>query len=187
VPGSLTDNELMLSVKNGDLDKMTLLFKRHHRDLYAFLFHMTHQRGSSEDMLQNVFYRMLKYRHTFTGAGEFKNWMYYLAFNVLKDETKRNKQHIYKNDMADFSERAGPDALADEDIQKKQELSILHSAMENLNQAEKEVIVLSQYQKLKYHEIAKLLNISEGAVKVRVHRAFNQLKSMYFKMASYGK
>lgn len=57
----------MLKVKSGDLDKMALLFQRYHRPLYGFLFHMTGHREASEDMVQTVFYRLLKSRHTFTG------------------------------------------------------------------------------------------------------------------------
>ena len=45
----------------------------------------------------------------------------------------------------------------------------------------REVIILSRFQELKYQEIARILDISEGAVKVRVHRAMNELKTIYLK------
>jgi RNA polymerase sigma factor (sigma-70 family) len=85
----LSDNSIMLKVKNGDLDKLGLLFERHHRALFGFVFHMTGQRELSEDMVQNVFYRILKYRHTFRGDGEFKTWMYHMARNVINDNGGR--------------------------------------------------------------------------------------------------
>lgn len=59
----------MLQVKAGDVDKMGLLFERYHRKLFGFLYHLTGRADASEDLVQNVFYRMLKYRHTFTGEG----------------------------------------------------------------------------------------------------------------------
>ena len=52
---TIRDNALMLKVKSGDLDKMGLLFERYHRVLFSFLYRMTKQRESSEDMVQNVF------------------------------------------------------------------------------------------------------------------------------------
>ena len=58
--------------------------------------------------------------------------------------------------------------------------------MNNLSLADREILVLSQFQKLKYQEIARIMNTTEGAVKVRVHRAFNQLKALYLKTESYG-
>jgi RNA polymerase sigma-70 factor (ECF subfamily) len=53
---------------------------------------MTRQREASEDMLQNVFYRMLRSRHTFTGDGDFKTWMFYIARNVIKDLVKKGSR-----------------------------------------------------------------------------------------------
>ncbi|MEZ4903237.1 MAG: sigma factor [Spirosomataceae bacterium] len=85
----LSDNALMLRVKADDLDKMGLLFERYHRPLFTFLYHSTGQRATSEDLVQTVFYRMLKYRHTFTEIGEFRTWMYHLARNALNDYFKK--------------------------------------------------------------------------------------------------
>src|SRR6202000_2533051 len=101
----LSDNALMLKVKSGDLDKMALLFQRYHRPLYGFLFHMTGQREPSEDMVQTVFYRMLKSRHTFTGEGEFKTWMYHIARNGLIDHYKKVSRTGKHVDVSEWSER----------------------------------------------------------------------------------
>ena len=51
--------------------------------------------------------------------------------------------------------------------------------MAKLSDENRELLILCRYQELKYHEIAKILNTTEGAIKVRVHRALNQLKSNY--------
>lgn len=174
----------MLKVKNGDLDKMGLLFERYHAPLFGFLFHMTGQREHSEDLLQNVFYRMLKYRHTFRGEGEFRTWMYHVARNVIHDEGRSNKRTLQHSELDLHTERISGGSLADEKILKKQELRDLQAAMARLSPDNREVLVLSRYQEMKYHEIARIMNITEGAVKVRVHRALNQLKNIYLKMES---
>jgi RNA polymerase sigma factor (sigma-70 family) len=100
----LTDNSLMLKVKEGDLDKMGLLFERYHRQLYGFLFHMTYKKEVAEDMVQHTFYKMLKYRNSFTGSGEFVHWMYTVARNVLKDEYKKMKRAQLHDDVDDISD-----------------------------------------------------------------------------------
>jgi len=171
----------MLKVKAGDLDRMGLLYERHHRALYGFLFYMTGQRESSEDMVQNVFYRMLKYRHTFSGEGEFRTWMYHLARNVLKDQVKKTKKTGHQVEISEWEERIGGGTPADKEFHRRQEMKALQHAMSQLNAESREVLVLSRYQELKYGEIARILDISEGAVKLRVHRAIGQLKSIYFK------
>src|SRR5579859_1801001 len=101
----LSDNALMLKVKSGDLDKMALLFQRYHQPLYGFLYRMTGQREPSEDMVQTVFYRLLKSRHTFTGEGEFKTWMYHVARNVLSDHFKGSRRMGNAVDLSGLEEK----------------------------------------------------------------------------------
>lgn len=173
---SLTDTAIMLKVKSGDLDKMALLFQRYHRPLYGFLYHMTSQREASEDMVQNVFYRMLRSRHTFTGNGEFKTWMYHLARNVLKDHWKKGAA---SHPMTEWEDRIRDGALVDEQLEKKLELEVLQKRIARLSPESREVLILSRYQDLKYAEIAEVLDLSVGAVKVRIHRAISQLKTLY--------
>ncbi|NCI45648.1 RNA polymerase sigma factor [Sediminibacterium sp. WSJ-3] len=174
----------MIKVKNGDLDRMGLLFERHHRQLLGFLYHMTGQRELSEDLVQNVFYRMLKYRHTFRGDGEFRSWMYHVARNVIHDEGRGQKRTIRAQELEAHTERISGTDRADAGIQKRQELQSLRQALNELPEESREVLVLSRYQELKYAEIAGIMNLSEGAVKVRVHRALQQLKNHYLKLES---
>ena len=169
----------MLKVRSGDLDKMGLLFQRHHRPLYGFLFHMTQQKEASEDMMQNVFYRMLRSRHTYTGEGEFRTWMYHLARNVLKDHWKQTRRRGGQQDITGYEERIPAGMAADEQIERKLEIKALERALESLSPESREVLVLSRFQEMKYAEIAEVLEISVGAVKVRVYRAMNELRSIY--------
>jgi RNA polymerase sigma factor (sigma-70 family) len=172
----------MLKVKDGDIDKMGLLYERYHRQLYSFLFHMTRNKELSEDIVQNVFYRMLKYRKGFTGSGEFKTWMYHVARNTLYDHYRKDKRIPSHNNLQDFEEIIPDEHLADRQLEKEQELKTLERAMNNLSDGNRELIVLCRFQELRYNEIAQILNTTEGAIKVRVHRALNQLKNNYFKI-----
>lgn len=179
---SLTDNVIMLKVKAGDLDKMGLLFDRYHRRLYGFLFHMTYQREASEDMVQQVFYKMLKYRHTFTGSGEFVHWMYSVARNTLKDGFKAKKNQVRHENIEDIAEQHSGEITPEEQLEKKQAKAVLYKAMEKLSDDHREILTLSRFQELKYSEIAEILDIKEGAVKARVHRAIAELKNIYEKI-----
>ncbi|WP_207505934.1 RNA polymerase sigma factor [Telluribacter humicola] len=172
----------MLKVKAGDLDKMGLLFERYHRELFGYLYHMSGRPDVSEDIVQTVFYRMLKYRHTFTGEGSFRSWMYHLARNVLVDTAQKNKRMAYHHDMVEYDEKIGGDLAADEPLQKEQELAVLQEALSGLSPEHREVLVLSRFQELKYEEIARILDTTEGAIKVRVHRAMNELKKIYLRI-----
>ncbi len=172
----------MLKVKSGDLDSMGLLFTRYHRQLYGFLYHMTYQREASEDMVQQVFYRMLKYRNNFTGTGEFIHWMYAIARNVIKDQGKRKSLPMTGDSIDDMADLIAGSTNIEEQLHKKQTAAVLQMAMRKLSDDEREILLLSRFQELKYQEIAAILGINEGAVKVRVHRAMCRLKEIYTKI-----
>ncbi len=174
----------MLKVKDGDIQKMGLLYERYYRQLYCFFLHMTRGKELSEDMIQNVFLRMLKYRKAFTGSGEFRIWMYHVARNLILDHHKKNSKTPSHNSLQlkDFEERISGGQLTDDQLDRQQKLELLETAMNNLSYKNRELLVMCRYQKLRYSEIARVLNITEGAVKVRIHRALNELKSNYLKI-----
>lgn len=180
----MTDNNLMLGVKAGNLEKMGLLFERYHRVLFAFLYHSTGQAATSEDLVQTVFYRMLKYRHTFSGEGEFRTWMYHIARNVLTDHAKKNQRVVYREDIQQLSEQSAFTPASDKQLEKSEENTALHQALAQLSPEYREVLVLSRFQELSYQEIAVILATSEGNIKVRVHRAMKELKQLYLKQHS---
>ena len=179
---TISDNALMLKVKNGDIDKMGLLYERYNRQLYRFLFNMTRQKELSEDMVQNIFLRMLKYPDGFMGFGEFKTWMYHIARNAVYDHFRKVKRTLVHYDLTNLEERIEGEQNTDTRLEKEQELKMLETAMDKLSDENRELLILCRFQELKYHEIAKILNTTEGAIKVRVHRALNQLKTNYLKI-----
>lgn len=175
----------MLRVKTGDVDQLGPLFERYHRPLFGFFYHLLGgQAEASEDLVQNVFYRMLKYRHTYQGEGEFRAWMYHLARNVLADHLQKNRHAARHTDVAALAEHPGGGRRADEALEQTQAVALLHQALACLSPEEREILVLSRFQELKYAEIAQFLHTTEGAVKVRVHRALNQLRATYRRIES---
>jgi RNA polymerase sigma-70 factor (ECF subfamily) len=85
-------------------------------------------------------------------------------------------------DVKDYEERIIGENFSDAQIEKNEDLKMLETAMDKLSDENRELLILCRFQELKYHEIAKILNTSEGAIKVRVHRALSQLKSNYLKI-----
>jgi RNA polymerase sigma-70 factor (ECF subfamily) len=177
----LDDNQLMQEVKAGRLDRLGELFARYSRKLYVFFYRMTGEREVSQDLVQNVFERILKYRHTFTGEG-FITWMYHLARNVSADHFRKAGKFRFSKNLDAWSDKVTDGVQADAEVQKEQELQLLHAALQKLSVEKREVLTLSRYQELKYEEIARILDCTEGAVKVRVHRAMQDLKTIYHEL-----
>lgn len=172
----------MLKVKNGDINKMGLLYERYNRLLFRFVFNMTREKELSEDLVQNIFLRMLKYPDGFAGFGEFKTWMYHIARNVVYDHFRKEKRSPVKSEITNYEERIESGLYTDTNLEKEQELKLLEKAMANLSDENRELLIMCRFQELKYNEIAEIMNSTEGAIKVRVHRAMNQLKINYLKI-----
>src|SRR5436853_4021794 len=80
-----TDENLMLAVRRGEVAKLGMLFERYHRALFDFFARMTGNRTAAEDLVQDVFFRILKYRATFRDDSRFKAWMFHIARNARAD------------------------------------------------------------------------------------------------------
>ena len=171
----------MLQVKDGDVGKLAVLFERHHVKLFNFLVRLTDQRDASEDLVQEVFFRVLKYRQTFRGEAPFTAWMYQMARNVAADHFRKWKQETPLDTQADTHQ--SPDPSPAEVIEMVERQSLLRLALSRLPEEKREVLVLSRYQGLKYEEIGLVLNCPVGTVKARVHHALKELRDIYLNLS----
>ena len=175
-----TDLELMIAVQQGQVGEMGTLFERHHERIYNFCHRMTGSQAASEDLVQEAFMRALKYRQTFRGDAEFLPWLYRLARNVCNDYFHKDQRFPITGE--DLPEGISQDPSALEQAQQKEQVCLLRQALLRLPVERREVLILSRFEFRHYDEIARLLGCSEGAVKVRVHRAMNQLREIYREM-----
>lgn len=173
---STSDNALMLKVKEGDLDKLGLLFERYNRRLYRFFYRMTHRRDVSEDLVQGVFERILKYRSTYTQNGSFSTWIFQIARNLQIDHYRSNQKQEELDDFINWDELEGDNFESEKEQQEKEELKLLQKALDQLDETKKQTLVLSRFEGFKYKEIAKIMDCTESAVKVRIFRAINELE-----------
>jgi RNA polymerase sigma factor (sigma-70 family) len=171
----MTDESLMLCVKNHDLDKAAILYERYKKKLYHFfMYKNNNDTDKSEDCVQQVFYRVIKYRQSYGEGNNFRIWVYSIARNIqyqdFKDTVKMNNAHAsYQPDEAY--------------IQVNDEHRAMHDALKLIPEQYKEVLVMSRFLGMKYEEIAEIHNCSVGVIKTRVFRAMNSLREAYFKIA----
>jgi RNA polymerase sigma-70 factor (ECF subfamily) len=178
-----TDENLMLAVRDGDVSKLGLLFDRHHRSLFDFFARLTGSRTIAEDLVQDVFFRMLKYRQTFRPDSHFKAWMFHIARNARFDHFKKHQpETLLPEDGASALQSRTPSP--GHGIEQEQHAILLECAMFQLPPEKREVLILSRYQEMKYEQIAEVMGCEVGAIKVRVHRALKELREIFFKLSS---
>lgn len=175
---ALSDNVLMMKVKDGDLDKMGLLFERYKRPLYGFFYGLNKEQELSEDLVQNTFLRILKYRHLFRGEGDFRAWMFHIARNVNIDHHRKHRIKATEA-LENWQERVGHHENQSVDMQQNEEHRMLTMAMDRLPADKREILLLSKFEERKYSEIGEVLGCTEGAVKVKVFRALQELKVIF--------
>jgi RNA polymerase sigma-70 factor (ECF subfamily) len=184
---TVTDEQLMSEVQAGDLRRLAVLFERHHRVLYNFFVHMTGSPDLSEDLVQDVFFRMLRYRETYDASRSFTGWMYQIARNAVIDTAHKRRGEMQwagnNDENAAAAEPVSQMPGAEESLRRRQEIRLLRRALDRLPDDKREVLVLSRFQNLAYNEIASILGCEVGAVKVRVYRATRALGQIYFELA----
>lgn len=176
----MTDEQLMIQVRNGDIAQAAVLFDRYSGRLYNFFVRLTFDEALSEDLTQNVFERIIRYKHSFDENHQFKSWIFQIARNVRMDFYKKNKIKVAEE--VDISNVTMLSNSISDKMEKQDDLKNLEKAMARLNPEQREVLVLTRFQKLKYAQVAEMMNTSEGAVKVKVHRAIKELRNVFFKI-----
>ncbi len=174
-----TDSALMELVQGGETAQLALLFERHHVALFRYLLRMTRNRALSEDLVQEVFFRVLKYAKSYDPDCSFPRWLYSMAHNAYRDG-----RHKTRGEQAATAvpEVRSTEPLPEEIFASKQDALLLEEALQRLPQEKREVLVLSRYHGLRYEDIADICKCEIGAVKVRAHRALKELRATFYQL-----
>lgn len=178
-----TDEKLMLAVRDGDVSKLGVLFDRHHRLVFDFFAKLTGSRTVAEDLVQDVFFRILKYRGTFRDESRFKAWMFHIARNARIDYYRKHHNETLPVQGSDeqLHSRFG---MPGDGLEQEQQIFLLECALLKLAPGKREVLILSRYQDMKYEDIADLLSCEVSTIKVRVFRAIKELRDIFFKLSN---
>jgi RNA polymerase sigma factor (sigma-70 family) len=174
-----TDSDLMRQVRGGRTAALATLFERHHARLYRYCLRMTGNRAAAEDLVQDVFMKMLKYKTTFKDDSEFVPWMFGIGRNASLAHLRRTASDKFADTDVEAQQANEPTEESQLDGQDE----LVRRALQALPADRREVLVLSRFEYKSYDEIAKTLECSVGAVKVRAHRALKQLREIYLDMA----
>lgn len=176
----MTDESLMEAVKSGDLQQAAVLFERYNKRIFNFLARMTMDRNLAEDLTQNVFLRIIKYKNSYREGARFQSWIYQVARNVFSDHYQ-----VHKHKFSDFVavEKISdhmPEGEEYEQLEEREKL--LHKSLAMLPEDQRELLILTRFQHLKYEEVAVILDTTVANIKVKVHRAIGKLREHYFEL-----
>lgn len=164
----------MSKIQEGQLDLLGVLFARHSRRAYAQCFRIVGNSEASEDLVQEAFLRVLRYRSTFRAESQFSTWFYRIVRNVCYDHLGAQKKEgaAYEKFVAK-QESDEPFAPLDDS-----EVSVTRIAFDKLTGEQQQLLIMARIDGYGYRKIAAKIGITEGAARVRVHRTIAALQSI---------
>ena len=164
----------MLQVAKGDNSAFETLVKRHQKPLLNFFVRMGAY-SDSEDLVQDTFVRLHRYRERYQPTAKFTTFLYVLAHRVWADLGRK----MQRRDRLSASLQTEVETSSQTAIASPMPIMDVEAALDKLSDKLRDVIVLNIYQGLRYQEIADVLNIPLGTVKSRINLAITALREIF--------
>lgn len=174
------DNALVSAYLEGDEDAFEALVARYQDKLVNYLNNLLHDYELAVDLAQEAFIRVYKNADRYQGKYQFSTWIYRIATNLAIDEIRRRERKgrfFFYNVMSFFQKddktfplpdkRESPEKALD----RKEKLGRLQAAIDTLPEKYRLAFMLKEVQELSYDETSRILEISLGTAKSRIHRA----------------
>jgi len=176
-----TDEELISRFQNGDERAYVELVNRYKDRLLNFVFQFLGDIEQAEDVVQDTMLRLYEKKHYYKEIAKFSTWLYTIARNLANTELRKKKKRktTYLSQLSKERQFEIP-AIQDDVDQSLQNEFIndrIQSAINNLPEHSKVVIILRDIQELSYEEISNIVEVPLGTIKSRINRARIQLQA----------
>jgi RNA polymerase sigma-70 factor, ECF subfamily len=155
------------------------LYAKYHHDVFQFLFYMVKNREHAEDLVQEVYIRVLKSYNKFEGKSSEKTWLFSIARNVAIDSFRKQKgwkQRVMEKFDWSRQEIKDNQPIPEEIAMQKEEIQLVYRCLEKCTLDQSMVIVMRYVHELSIAETAEALNWTESKVKTTQHRALKVIK-----------
>jgi RNA polymerase sigma-70 factor (ECF subfamily) len=190
-PGAYADDpgvRAMLAWQAGDEASFDELVELYSGQVYALLTRFLGRKASREDLVQEVFLRVIRARDRYQPTARFSTWLYRIVFNLAVNETQRvsgNEPFSLDQPLRAGDEggslgelEIGPVETPSEGLEREDVVHAVRSAIARLPEQQRMALILAKYHDTPYVEIALVLGSSEKAIKSLVHRARESLRTM---------
>lgn len=156
------------------------LYEKYHQDIFQFLFYMVKDRELAEDLMQEVYIKVLKSYSNFEGRSSEKTWLFSIARHVAIDYFRKQKtlrQRILEKLELEQVLIVDKDPLPEEIAEQKEDIQLLYKALQHCNLNQRSVLILRFLKDLSVSETAEVLGWTESKVKTTQHRALKALRA----------
>ncbi len=172
-----SDFDLMLGLKNGELDSMEPLLKRHRGSLTHFLYRRVQNAAVAEELAQDVFLKVYRAREGYQPSAHFTTWLYRIAMNRAINWVRDNRHQRGARTLDTYAAtRPAPGANPEQELLRDELRRKVRAAVEALPERQRRAVLLHKYSELEYTQIAEELGCSLSAVKALLNRAYFTLR-----------
>jgi len=180
-----SDLELMLRVSRGDTESFEALLRRHRTPLLNYFSRMVQDPALAEDLAQELFLRVYQARERYQPEAMFTTWLYRIATNLALNAIRDRKPAEVAAEHAGEDLRDGepwvarwpdPRPTVEQRLIQADRERMVRNAVEALPEKQRAAVILHKYQEVDYRQIARILEVSESAVKSLLFRAYETLR-----------
>jgi RNA polymerase sigma-70 factor (ECF subfamily) len=182
---ALTDAEVMLELKAGNMDAFDVLLAKYRKPIVHFMFRMVHNQAVAEELAQEVFLRVYRSRETYRAEARFSTWLYRIATNLGVNHARdtrheRSASTVYL-DETDTETGTTPDVAdrtpsAEANLLRRERMKAIRQHVMALPERQKTAVLMHKYEDMDYKQIGEVLKLSESATKSLLFRAYQTLR-----------
>jgi RNA polymerase sigma-70 factor (ECF subfamily) len=173
----LSDAALVRCVRTGDPEAFRLLVDRHHDDALRYATHLLGDPADAEDAVQETFVRAYRYLASYREQDRFRAWLWRILVNRCRTLAVDRSRRPQPRDLAQYPDLVDP-ASPDADLDRAMLRRELAAALASLPADQREAVLLHLVEGLSYPEISAATGAGVSALKMRVHRACERLRTL---------
>ena len=159
-------------------------YNKYHRDIYNFVYYMVKNKNLTDNLVQEIYIRIVKSYKNFRGDSSEKTWAFSIARHVVFDHFRgEQRKRKYNDEWSDLEEMKNyirnDERLPDEVVIQNEEVRLLYRLLDECSFNQKQVIILRYIQGYSLKETADVLNMTISNVKTLQHRGINKLKTLF--------
>lgn len=166
-----SDEQLMTAFARGSNDAFTELFARYKQPIFGFFWRRVADRAQAEELTQETFVAVIRAAPRYEQSAQFRTFLYAIALKILR--AYRRKAAFRATFLGAPGEHAEPAAESGLVTQV-----FMREAIRKLEDMDREILLLREFEQLDYAEIAELLNLPVNTVRSRLFRARTALREL---------
>src|SRR5919198_1549143 len=175
----MVSREVLAACRRGDQQAFEEVIRATHRQVYTQALRLVRDRHEAEDVAQEAYLRAFRGLAGFRGDAQFETWLYRIVANAAMSHLRRRGR--FGDLLAEpEDERMETPARSNQLEDRAVDREALARALDKLPKAARGIVIMKDVYGLSCQEIGDIVEASEGAVKVRLHRARRRLKDLLF-------